>query len=103
HPPHTPRDLPPVPTRRSSDLTPPCRCPSSRTWLPPATPPATSASCPSCTTWGGCTTSSTTRPCSRCARNSTTTSAGARTGSQTRDRKSTRLNSSHVSISYAVF
>src|SRR5205807_9598430 len=55
-----PRHLHSFPTRRSSDLRPPCGC---RTWLP----------------WG------------------------SRSSTNSLDRKSTRLNSSHLVISYAVF
>src|SRR5690606_41728294 len=69
------RDLHSFPTRRSSDLT------SSRI----STPTITGR---------------------RCSRSSTPRSRGGRSRwrpSRRRDRKSTRLNSSHVKISYAVF
>src|SRR5690606_41711293 len=78
------RDLHSFPTRRSSDL--------AATATPPRRPSALS---------GGCTT--------RRARRRTGSSPSSDTATCTRpaapetDRKSTRLNSSHVKISYAVF
>src|SRR5699024_12738744 len=73
------RHPPSFPTRRSSDLTPST---SARTWSA-GTRSSTAARTGS---------SATSVPCSPPSRTTTST-----------DRKSTRLNSSHVSISYAVF
>ena len=66
--------------RHAARRTPRCRCPSSRTWSPCVTRPASSASCATCRTAGGWSTSSTTRRFSRCASSSTTTSSGPRPG-----------------------
>src|SRR5207249_11648605 len=79
------RDLHSFPTRRSSDL---CRAPSKRKrpWRP----------CDK-----GLTTSSPRAACPVWARPLSAVSVNPRNARQ--DRKSTRLNSSHVSISYAVF
>src|SRR5439155_1953738 len=74
------RDLHSFPTRRSSDLCPPPRC--SRATPTPPTPTSTPR-------W-----------------RATSAAAAPTNGSaprSSRDRKSTRLNSSHVAISYAVF
>src|SRR5207249_12055969 len=43
------------------------------------------------------------RPAASCYRTADRSGRGARTAAPIADRKSTRLNSSHVSISYAVF
>src|SRR5437773_9575786 len=74
-----PRNLHSFPTRRSSDL----RCPTTRS---SAMRSGRSGSCSCAPLTGG-------------RRSSTTCS----TGRERRDRKSTRLNSSHITISYAVF
>src|SRR5690606_41474437 len=76
--------LPSFPTRRSSDLSPCCR----------------SAATSTCPAWR--------RRSPRTAGSSTRTRAWprrawARSSGSSSDRKSTRLNSSHVKISYAVF
>src|SRR5207253_10395475 len=71
------RDLHSFPTRRSSDL--PCE-------TTPCAPAVSCSPCPKC------------RTCSSPCRSNTPTGACAAL-----DRKSTRLNSSHVAISYAVF
>src|SRR5437868_13043505 len=75
------RDLHSFPTRRSSDLTPPSRPPGARCRkrsIPSRISPRHAPRSPGCRRGGRCESSSS-------------------------DRKSTRLNSSHVSISYAVF
>src|SRR5699024_12706849 len=83
------RDLHSFPTRRSSDL----RRTSSRSGSPRARP--WTSSCPKLLRW--------------CARRlsarwgSATSTSRSWAGQRCIDRKSTRLNSSHVSISYAVF
>src|SRR5690606_42027697 len=80
------RDPPSFPTRRSSDLAPvpsptsssaPCRRSSSASRAP--------------------------RPCGTWPTAPTRTTCGTSCWRSSRDRKSTRLNSSHVKISYAVF
>src|SRR5207244_13483359 len=80
--------LPSFPTRRSSDLGPDPRRGSGRAWAARA---------------GGCTdrSSSCRSPTRRRARASRRGGSGC--GKTTTDRKSTRLNSSHQIISYAVF
>src|SRR5207247_10118507 len=82
-PPHPP----PFPTRRSSDLT---SAPSS----PPRAAPACSPSTPTAI---GCNASSRSSP------RATTNASPPGRGLEEADRKSTRLNSSHEWISYAVF
>src|SRR5205807_9136667 len=82
---HHHRDLHSFPTRRSSDL-----------WAPPP-----SACCSRCLRrWcrRRSTLPSSSTPCALCSR-----PAGAGPKRARRDRKSTRLNSSHLVISYAVF
>src|SRR5436305_7276305 len=65
----------------------------------PISAPSRSASCPPCSTTCG-----SSRPAGPCRR-PRPTSCPSRCGTcrRSRDRKSTRLNSSHVRISYAVF
>src|SRR5690606_41888610 len=84
--PRDPRDLHSFPTRRSSDLQGPPPWPSESTRRSPATPSPLP----------------TTRPPTRPPPRPLPRSAAPRS-SRCTDRKSTRLNSSHVKISYAVF
>src|SRR5699024_12716214 len=71
------------PTRRSSDLRPTMRTMTTRSRCSSSTPTPNGAETPTSTPTGGWP--------PRCS------------STRSRDRKSTRLNSSHVSISYAVF
>src|SRR5207249_10845119 len=94
HCPHRPP--PPFPTRRSSDLSYRARHPlavssrcSSAVFVPPAAAHASTSARNASTAVGH------RRPRPPCGRSSS--------ASRRQDRKSTRLNSSHVSISYAVF
>src|SRR5438309_7076045 len=76
------RDLHSFPTRRSSDLPSPCRAHSA---------------------WCACSSGSGSRWPSPCPGRVAPGAADYRAPEQAQDRKSTRLNSSHSSISYAVF
>src|SRR5690606_41596372 len=87
HPSAPPPDLHSFPTRRSSDLAPASRTASSPTPQPARTP-SSCAPMP-CSPTAICACSKPTR--------------GGCTSVPVSDRKSTRLNSSHVKISYAVF
>src|SRR5207249_11805981 len=92
HPPHHLHHLHSFPTRRSSDLT--------------TSMSATHSVSPSRARPFGALRVTPLRPPSMNLRFSTAPSGRtgrSRTSSSSRDRKSTRLNSSHVSISYAVF
>src|SRR5690606_39303700 len=80
------------PTRRSSDLTSTCSCTSTTPSSSAVTGPRTVITLP-----GACGADVRT-----CAHPPTTDTTGAR-AADLPDRKSTRLNSSHVKISYAVF
>src|SRR5690606_41627779 len=75
-----PRDLHSFPTRRSSDLAPWCERPTRRSSPNPTRHPRRPTRQPGYST-----------------------STASRTAATCPDRKSTRLNSSHVKISYAVF
>src|SRR5439155_25693283 len=81
----TPRNLHSFPTRCSSDL-------SGDQGRPPRSTPTRSEPSGACS-----------RPCWRRRRLATLLSAARPLRSSSGDRKSTRLNSSHVAISYAVF
>src|SRR5690606_39345498 len=86
--------LPSFPTRRSSDLTP--------TWTRPGGSCVPRSSGPSC---GASTSATSTATCTRSSSSpsSSACTSSSQSSSSCRDRKSTRLNSSHVKISYAVF
>src|SRR5205814_9372978 len=85
------RHLPPFPTRRSSDLS------------KPTPPPSTMACAPFSTRYDQAPRTLTTSRANPCGRFETRFAPGSTACTPTKDRKSTRLNSSHLGISYAVF
>src|SRR5699024_11728450 len=93
----SPHHLPSFPTRRSSDLTTNTCISTSPTTPATASAPAISRLRAAAARRSACT------PTTCTSSTSSTAAAAATAAAALKDRKSTRLNSSHVSSSYAVF